>query len=257
MKRIIFLLATMMPLWLSAAEESAQASAVSAGVETEQATGQKVGSPASTALFNAYTAKYEVRYNGFKVGEMSQQLTRPVAGQQTLETVAYTTGLTSWLKKYRATEHSIWRQEAGLMQPLRYIYRYKGRSKEAVERLDFDWQKGEVSSLREGKLTTLEVPPGTLDKHMLQLVLRQELMRGGRPLSYLVVVRSKLRQYQFELLGEEKIQNKNFGALDCLKVRRADSTFWLARRFGYLPVKIEKNKDGGTVGTYLMEFQEG
>ena len=172
-----------------------------------------------------------------------------------LQTVAYTTGLVSWLKSDKVSERSIWRSEAGELLPLSYTYRYSGGSKEVFERLDFDWSESQVASLRDGKITTLAVEHGILDKHMYQIVLRQDLLKGLKQLSYPVVDRSKLKQYDIEVLGEELVKTKHFGRLKCLKVRKGTTLIWASERFDYLPVKIEQDEDGTTAGTYLIEFK--
>ena len=202
-----------------------------------------------------YAAKYEVRYGGLKVGEMTQQLTERMNGQQTLQTVAYTTGVVSWLKNDTITERSIWRDEAGVMLPLSYTYRYSGRSKDVFERLDFDWQAGIVKSLRDGKVTELAVERGILDKHMHQLLLRRELACGGRHFSYRVADRSKLKDHEYEVVGEEQVQTKALGNLDCLKVVKGDTIFWVARELDYLPVRIEKDEGGTLATSKIIEYQ--
>ena len=206
------------------------------------------------APFPAYKVKYEVNYNGIKVGEMTQQLSARSNGRQTLQTVAYTTGLVSWLKSDKITERSIWHDSNGTLSPLSYTYRYSGNNKEAFERLDFDWQTGVVKSLRDGKVTELAVEAGTFDKHMYQLLLRRDLAKGLRQLSYPVADRGKLEQYEFEVLAEELVETETLGKINCLKLKKGTTFIWVAQKFDYLPVKIEKDEDGSMVSSELIEF---
>ncbi len=230
--------------------ESREAAAAEPEQEPQQAT-------AVLIKFGPYKARFSVNYNGIKVGEMTQRLTKASGGRQTMHTEARTTGLVSWFKSDTITERSIWREEGGMRMPISYTYRYTGRSKEVFERLDFDWEKGVVESLREGKVTVLEVERGTLDKHMVQLVLRQALFGDERHFSYPVADRSKLEQYQFELEGEGVFESDKLGKLHCLKVRRGDTLFWVARKFDYLPVRIEKMEDDNSITSELIEYQGG
>jgi hypothetical protein len=205
-----------------------------------------------------YVARYEVKYDGLKVGELTQQLEAMVdEGRQVLRTVAYTTGVVAWFKSDRISEHSVWYTEAGRLLPESYSYRYTGRSKDIVERQDFDWRKQEVEIERDGMTRQLAVEPGAMDKHMYQVALRRDLLAGLKQISYQVVDRDKLEPYEFEVLGEELLEVPPFGKLDCLKVKKGTTRIWVARRFDYLPVKIEKEEDGAIIGTYLVELQGG
>lgn len=214
--------------------------------------------PAETAVERhilPYTAHYEVSYSSLKVGEMTQRLQRGGDGQHVLQTTAHTTGVVSWLKNDKVTEESIWYEAQGELLPLSYRYRYQGRSKDVLERLDFDWQAGEVESLRDGKLTTLTVTPGTYDKHMYQIALRRDLAKGERRIAYSVAERSKIKSYAFEVVGEEHIDSESFGSLDCLRVKKGTTTIWVAPDFDYLPVRIEKDEDGSLVRSELVGLQ--
>lgn len=262
MRRVLVICA-LLPLGLQAGEEPEPPLAlpiapavqpVSAAPAVQKLAAAKSPRAAAPYDIHPYEARYEVRYGGLKVGEMTQQLTAPVNGRQTLQTIAHTTGLVSWLKNDTITERSIWREQGGEVQPLSYTYRYTGRSKDAFERLDFDWQAGVVKSLRDGKVTELEVERGTLDKHLNQLVLRQDLLHGRRQLSYPVADRNKLQQYEFAVVGEESLQNEQFGTLDCLKVSKGTTLIWVAKQLDYLPVKIEKDEDGTLVSSNLLEY---
>lgn len=263
--RMLLLLCTLLPLGLQAGEEPEAPVALAPAAESS-ATPQVVAISGTAAArpgdeipseISPYEAKYEVRYGGLKVGEMTQQLTAAVDGRQTLQTIAHTTGLVSWLKNDTITERSIWQEDGGEVLPLSYTYRYTGRSKDAFERLDFDWSAGVVSSLRDGNVTTLAVARGTLDKHLNQLVLRRDLLHGQRgQLSYPVAERGKLKQYEFTVVGEELLQSKRFGPLDCLKVSKGTTLIWVAKQLDYLPVKIEKDEDGTLVSSGLLEYKK-
>jgi hypothetical protein len=262
MSQRLLLLCCLLPIWLGAGEEPEPWVAVAAQMPaiplaTEPPLAARTEQQPDTAAYEigAYVAKYEVRYSGLKVGELTQRLTEKKNGRQTLQTVAYTTGLVSWVKPDKVVERSIWRDEAGELLPISYTYRYSGTRKEVFERLDFDWQTGEVASLRDGKVTTLAVERGTLDKHMYQMVLRQDLLKGLRPLNYSVADRSKLKQYEFEVLGEEWVETKDFGKLNCLKIKKGTTLIWAAARFDYLPVRIEQEEEGTVTGSYLIEFK--
>lgn len=202
-----------------------------------------------------YKAKYEVQYNGLKVGEMVQRLTPPEQGRRTLKTTVYTTGPLSWLQPDKLTERSTWQSGAEVSRPLSYSYHYRGRGEGARERLDFDWANNQVRSLNKGKVKVLALEPETLDKHMYQVALRRDLAMGLKNIVYSVADRDKLRQYTFQVLGEELLETEHFGALNCLKVQKGTTLIWVAKKFDYLPVKIEKEEGGLTASSLLVELK--
>jgi hypothetical protein len=206
-------------------------------------------------LLSPYTAKYDVRYNGFKVGELVQQLKPVVDGRQVMQTRAYTTGATAFFMKDSITEQSTWKFTKDKPALISYSQIHEKRRETKREFLDFDWQKGELKSERKGKVTTLPLEPGTLDKHMYQVVLRQDVAAGTKEMSYTVAERGKLRQYDFQVMGEEQLKTRHFGKLSCIKVEKGDTTIWLASKYAYLPVKLTSRKNGSTATTTLIELQ--
>lgn len=206
-------------------------------------------------MLSPYTAKYDVRYNGFKIGELVQQLESVVDGQQVMHTSAYTTGATAFFLKDSITEQSVWSFIQNKPSLISYNQVHEKRRETRRESLLFDWQKGELKSERKGQVKTLPLEPGTLDKHMYQVALRLDVAAGKKEMSYTVAERGKLRQYDFQVVGEEQLQTKHFGELRCIKVEKENTTIWLAVRYAYLPVMIKSHKKGSTATTTLVELQ--
>ena len=245
------------PLWSLAGEEPEPLSEIVSQPVSAVVVAKAPAPVGHPVNLNAYVARYEVRYNGLKVGELKQQLSVKFGGQQSLQTAAKTTGVVALVKSDEVFESSLWREVAGELQPLSYIYRYTGRSEDIVDRLDFDWVSGKAKSLHDGQVTELAVKHGTYDRHMYQVVLRYALLSGEKQISYPVVDKGELQTYEFEVLAEERVETDKFGPLNCLKVKKGTTRIWVAREFDYLPIKIEKEEDGTTVGTYLIELTGG
>ncbi|MGM0595207.1 MAG: DUF3108 domain-containing protein [Pseudomonadota bacterium] len=200
--------------------------------------------PLSAATFKPFDAKYEVEYNGFKVGEMRQSLKKRDDGTYLMQTEAYATGVAAWFARDRVIERSIWRYHEGVIRPLSYRYHYAGgRKKELEERLEFDWEAMKVNSSYKGREEQLPLSVGVYDKQLYQLVLRHELGQGKRRFEYAVADRGRLRDYHFELVGEEQIETP-FGKMNAVKLRKEDAELWLLRAFDYLVARLEKSDDG-------------
>ncbi|MCW8928200.1 MAG: DUF3108 domain-containing protein [Gammaproteobacteria bacterium] len=198
-----------------------------------------------------YSADYTVQYNGFKVGEMSQRLERRDDGSYLMETVAYATGIAAWFTKDRVIERSIWRYHDGAIRPISYHYHYAGgRKKELEEKLDFDWDAMKISTLYKGRSKQLPLSPGVYDKQLYQLVLRHELANGLREFNYTVADRGKLREYHFELVGQEEVETP-FGKMAAVKLKKEDTDLWLLRAYDYLVARLEKSDDGDHVVSHI------
>lgn len=198
-------------------------------------------------VFSPYSASYDVLYNDFKVGEMSQKLERREDGSYLMQTEAQATGIAAWFSSDRIVERSIWRFEEGRVRPQQYHYYYAGgRKPELEEKLEFDWEAMQITSSYKGKRKQLPLSPGVYDKQLYQLVLRHELAEGLRQFDYKVADRGKLRDYHFEVVASEQVETP-FGKLDAVKLAKEETDLWLIEAFDYLLVKLQKSEDGDQV----------
>lgn len=210
-----------------------------------------VAAPLQAASFlKPYSAEYTVHYNGFKVGEMKQSLKQRGEGRYLLETEVYTTGLVSWFKSDHVVERSVVDYLDGQLKPQRYVYRYTGRKKDVLEKLEFDWDKQQIASLRDGKTKYLALQPGIYDKQVYQLAMRGELGSGRKHFLYTVADRGKIEEYELEVAGHEKVVT-TFGEVDSVVVKKGTTTLWLAEDYNYLVVKIEQREDGNLATSYI------
>lgn len=203
-----------------------------------------------------FSAHYGVYADGFKVGEMERHLRALDADTYTLETKAVTTGLVAIFKQDEYIERSTWKSGKESYLPVEFYSRYRGRSKEVVERLRFDWERNVVLSLRDGKETELPVESGVLDKLMYQVVMRDELERGVTRLKYRVADRGKIEDYELEVVGREVIDTV-LGKQPTVKVRKGTTLLWCATELDYLPVKLEQRDDGHTLASHLVSLTRG
>lgn len=191
-----------------------------------------------------FTANYSVQLSGFKIGELTRKLYRQEDGLYVLENYTYTTGVVAWFKKDQALERSTWRYQGQTMIPVNYYAHYTGRAKDVVERLDFDWTRNIVTSLRDGKITELPVAIGTPDKLGHQILLRGDVARGMKHIEYQVADRSAIKPYVYDVIGSEELVTAR-GKVTTIRVQKGTTTFWLAPEWDYLLVQlVQKNKDG-------------
>lgn len=205
---------------------------------------------------DAYHARYEVRVDGIKVGEMERTFTHN-DGYYSLTTDAYTTGAASLFSSHRVVEMSIWQEVDGQERPERFSY-MKGET--TLERGDFDWLRKQVHYLRDGKSRDLPLEVGMVDRLTVQHRLQQDLKQLSEPrgvLAYKVVEKAKVRDYIFQIHGEERVETPH-GHYKAIKIERLSKNkkrktfFWCAPELGYLPIRILQDDDGHTYESSLL-----
>lgn len=197
------------------------------------------------------SARYSVHLNGLKVGELERHLRIEADGRYVLEDIAETTGVVALFKKDRAVQRSTWIYNNTKPKPIEYVYHYTGRSKDRLERLDFDWQRNIVTSLRHGETREVAIEPGMLDKLMHQVLLPADINAGKKRIEYTIIDRGEIKTYTYEVLGNEELVTAR-GRVQTIKVQRSDTTLWLVPEWDYLPVQLIQKKDGSTVATYIQ-----
>ena len=136
-----------------------------------------------------------------------------------------------------------------------------------------DQTAGKAIYTRKKKRKELLLTDGYLGPVSYQLQLRNDLktnmesldekpVSNASPLknslSYKVMSRGRIKDYQFEILGEEVI-NTSLGEIPTLKVQRIrkdakrQTIFWLAPAWNYLMVKISQQEKGGEHYEMLLD----
>ena len=110
----------------------------------------------------------------------------------------------------------------------------------------------------------MPVPQKTVDKLSYQISLMLKL--AGKPekhFSFHVADGGKLKEYQFEIMGEERVYT-SLGSYKALKIQHQryqkdkNITLWCAPELNYLPVKIiQEETDKPTFISTLISYQEG
>jgi hypothetical protein len=89
--------------------------------------------------------------------------------------------------------------------------------------------------------------------------LRYDLQVLGKPNPYDIVDRKRLKQYRFELLGEELVETP-IGKLNTVKLKRLrkegsprETIIWLAKDWDFLLTKIHQKENGKSYEIILSE----
>ncbi|MGQ9425959.1 DUF3108 domain-containing protein [Gilvimarinus sp. F26214L] len=191
-----------------------------------------------------FEATYKAKYFGISV-----------TATRKLETLGdgsrlFTFFADSWLADLKEVSQFRW-ADADRIQPLRYVYERSGLGRDRELVVDFDWDKRQVVNDASDKPWRMEVPAGALDKLSWQLQIRTDLLNGRPLLEYDVADGGSLKQYSFEVLGEEEVDT-DAGRFKAVKVKRLrdedaerHTIFWMAKEWDYLVVRLlQKEEDG-------------
>ena len=210
---------------------------------------------AAESALRPFTASYNVQLNGFKVGELTRSLKQLDDSSYRLETYARTTGLTALFVSDVAKEVSLMQMVGSELLPLKYEYNYTGRGRDVSERQKFDWQQGRLTSLRNGNRTIIDLAPGTLDKQVFEIAMRQDLEQGMLAGSHQVAVRGRIRDYDYQVLGNERIVTRPFGEVDTIKVARGTTIMWLAPEHDFMLVRIQQQDRNNKADSFILSVE--
>lgn len=117
------------------------------------------------------------------------------------------------------------------------------------ESLTYDQSAGIANYRGKKKQRQIRLDGEYLDKLTYQVQLQRDLIGGMTPLQYQVIDRGKLKQYNFEITGEE-IVNTALGPINTVKVHRVredsdrETYMWFAPQMNYLLVQIWQDENG-------------
>lgn len=211
-----------------------------------------------------FVADYDVRVNGVRVGTVAFSLNYLERDEYLYRSQASKAGLGRLFGSDEATESSRWRYVDNTVQVLEYLAHNKDGDDDDNAHLLFHWDSMEVENRGAGEAWRIPMPDGTLDKMIMQLAMLFDLRDGKTTFRYPVATRGRIKDYRFELAGEETTELQ-FGNYRTLKLERKDddrdqSWVWSAPELEYFPVRFVKHKESGLKTEILLrrlEFEPG
>lgn len=239
-----------------AAQPDSNAPSAGNAATTEQA--QKSVPAREPSLFRAI---YKADYKGLPISAKGiRELRRTEDGHYELSSKA-----TSMFASI--TETSEFKISGDRFVPLEYQYHRSGIGRKRDAILNFDWDNNTVLNNVQNKPWTMDVPIGAMDKLLYQFKLREDLLSAYEnqepwpELSYVIADGGRLKNYEFEVIGEELIDTP-VGQLNTIKATRVrdsrnrQSTFWLAPDYDFLLVKFQQlEADGDGFELILREAE--
>ena len=210
-----------------------------------------------------HDATYSVPRNGFQIGVADFDLTRKPDGSFSYRSKTQPTGLAALFFGDVIIESSDFTLTAGQPHSLRYRYMHTGGHHDKSEEITFDWATHRAESVSDGHRKQLKITGDVADRALAQLEISLDLAAGKLADSYQVLDHGKITDYRMQRENETTLKILD-GSYRVIKVARRDTknkrvtTFWLAPKFRYLPVKIEQTEPGkATINLTLTRMNLG
>jgi len=208
-----------------------------------------------------FNAQYSLKRNGITLGISTRSLTTAKDGTYIYASTTRATGIIAWFVKDHIDEYSKWTFDGTRLRPQEYVYNRHGGSKTRNVNLKFDWQRRIVTNTIDGDPWRMDIPPDAQDKLVYQLAIMYDLLNGKKNLEYKIADGGKLKDYKFEIEGEETL-NTAIGKIKTVRIQRIgdkrDTTVWCAPQFFYLPMRLEQqDTDGSNLTMQITSLQQG
>lgn len=203
-----------------------------------------------------YRAVYQLTWHGMNVGISEHELRR--IGQNTYSAESISKPHLAILP-FNNHERSQFTLEDSKIKPQRYDFKTEEKGKTIVGLVEFDWPAQQIrKSIYKGAEKEEPLPEDALDRITYTLQLRQDLKNRKGPFTYTVIEPRKIKQYTFNITGEESI-NTPFGKFNTVKLEHVSENgerrtqLWLAKDFDYLLIKLTQTKKGTLQSEALLK----
>ena len=226
---------------------------------------------ASPLKLKPFVATYMITVMGLEGVNVTNSLSldKNTGDQQEYHFKSYSmpVGLLAFKKNETRNEQSSGLIHVGRVYPEHYSYQQirDNKVRRDVE-IQFNWRYKTVTNHHKHKDSkwTMPISMTTTDKLSYHLALMLKLKNNPeKQFSLTVADGGKLKEYHFELLGEEQVHTSS-GSYKALKIHHTrykkdkKITLWCAPELNYLPVKIiQEETDKPTFISTLLSYQEG
>ena len=217
-------------------------------------TAQASDTPPVTPFKAIYTSEWDA---GIALkGEVERSLTRAADGQWLFRT--YASAMIASIE-----EKSTLTFKQSQVVPQNYYYKRLVLGKKKEAKLAFNWPAMSVKNNIDDKPWEMEILTATQDKLSYQLQMRLDLKAEKKgPLSYKIADGDRIKAYDFNIIGNEKIQSA-MGEYDTIKVemdRGPDASrqtyIWYAPELDYMIVKLKQIEADGKVYALQLKSME-
>jgi len=218
---------------------------------------------ASTLLFTGFSsqafamspfqASYQFNYNGKNMGSATRTLSK--SGNTWTYVFAAKAGAIA-----SASETSRFGFNAGKINSNSFSRTSKILVHNNTMNINFNPSAKTINTKKDDKARSFAWKAGMLDELNAELQIREDLKGVGMKSSYLIADAKEVESRQFVKQGSEKVKT-SYGTFDTVKVVMKhdkpgrDTTFWLAPKLDYLPVKVTHQDGKSSYGLLLTGYK--
>jgi len=204
--------------------------------------------PTLSTFDNTYSAKLY----GFNITVTSKLNLLPNGNYQ------YLFNADSSVGRVAETTEISWLENEKRVVPHHYTYKRKGLGNNRDDELFFDWANLKLNNTKKNQITDLDANKKLHDSLSYQVQLNQDLIAGKTQFSYSVTNTRKIRNYVFEIVGEETLSTP-LGEVKTVKLKRSRENddlvtyAWFAKDFQYLLVRMQQEENGSSYTIYISK----
>lgn len=206
----------------------------------------------------SFDASYRIERSIFDIGQVQLRFQRGPGAAYVYHSLTEVAGFIAWFRDDRVEETSRGEMDDTGIRPAYYRFQRTGGDGDKLAEITFDWQAGTVENTVAGQTWEMAVPPGTLDKLVVQIAMMRDLQQAVEELHFEVADGGRLKDYRIYVHGRE-ILELPAGVFKTVKVEKAPQShgrrtfLWLAPALGYLPVQIMRIERDGAEYFSILE----
>jgi hypothetical protein len=194
----------------------------------------------------AHIAQYKVFYGSIELGVANYRLPATNSGFYSYYFDSDVSLLIISDQRHLKSEFTL---ENSKLVPFRYSQERTGTGSDYSEQTAFAKTQKFIHTIYKQEALKLPYEEKVFDPLMVQLQFRMDLAANLRPLDYKMVKEKEVDDYQFRVLGKEKVTIES-GTYDTVKVEvvrdssKRQTFFWMAPDLAYLPVRLSHFSKG-------------
>ena len=158
-------------------------------------------------------------------------------------------------------ERAEFKYEDGEIVPIEFWYEDGSREGDENVHIAFDWKRRRAVTSAQGGSTELELEAGVLDRASMQVAVMRDMATADGPGSYQLTDGDAIEVYAYSKTGEELVAAPVHTLDTQMFVQQREGSsrrllLWAAPELGFLPVRMEQQKDGQTDTTMTLESVE-
>jgi len=230
-------------------ESGDMAAGVSEEIQPEQAyVPNVVGEDAQP--YNFVESEFDILRgaDGYKVGQSKVRYVARGDGTYLLESESEAKGFASWFISGTLLQRSEGLVTEYGLQPHSFLYQYGKRDK--TQHAVLDWEQGRITLETDKGSRSSRLPAGTQD--LMSFMYQFMYVPPLREMLLNITNGKRLKAYNYSFVGEEDLSTK-MGVVRAMHIENINddgdekTELWLALEYNYLPVKIRKTEEDGSV----------